>query len=96
VTGYMSFIRPSMVGCRPCVRHNVMGFANCVRHSLIGYSDIIRHRIMGYTSGISSGTVGTITCPHVEPPSSKRFTIFTQMQDKVFSLNLVLKYVQSS
>ena len=24
--------------------------------------------------------------PHVEPPSSKRFTIFTQMQDEVFFL----------
>jgi hypothetical protein len=62
----------------------------------VGYSDIIRHSMTGYTSGISSGTVGTITCPHVEPPSSKRFTIFTQMQDEVFCLNLVLKYVKSS
>jgi len=74
----------------------MMGFTNCVRHSVIAYSDFIRHIVMGYTSGISDGTVGTITCPHVEPPSSKRFTIFSQMQVEVFSLNLVLKYVQSS
>jgi hypothetical protein len=59
VTGYVSFIIPSMAGCRPCVR----GCTNCVIHRLTGYSDFIRHNMMGYTSGISSGTVGTITCP---------------------------------
>jgi len=62
VTGYMSFIRPSMAGCRPHMRHSVMGFTNCVRPSLIGYSDFIWHSMMGYTSGIYSGKVGTVTC----------------------------------
>jgi hypothetical protein len=90
VTGYMSYIRPSMVGCRPHVRHDVMGFTNCVRHSLIGYSDFIRHSMMGYTSGISSGTVGTITCPMLSHQVQKDLPYF-----EVFSLNLVLKYVQS-
>jgi len=63
VTGYMSFIRPSMAGCRPRVRHSAMGLTNCVRHSLIGYSDFIRHGMTGCTSGIYSGKVGTATCP---------------------------------
>ena len=100
MTGYMSFIKPSMAGCRPHVRHSVMGFTNCVRPSLIGYSDFIRHSMMGYISGIYSGKVGKVTCPLPPPMLShqvqKDLPYLLKCKMRFFSLNLVLKYMESS